>query len=98
MNDDDLYKLTDYVEELDSGDIIAIYIRWHVDPIQARRVISSFAIEEGFCDSDDIEQFGDPTHERWRKIPHPEHGSIFKRGAGRGSFPVTVMSMREWVR
>lgn len=98
MTDDDAYKLADYVSEIDSGEHIAIYLRGYLDLPQAKRVLISFAKEELGFDDDEVEQLSEPKHERWRKIPHPEHGSIFKLGFGRGSFPVTVMDFQEWSR
>lgn len=102
MTDSDLYKLTDFVSGTDCGKTIAFFIRWHVSPIQAKRVIAEFAKNEFGFDDDDIENLGEPTFERWRSIPGRDADggrmNVFKRGTGRGSFPVSVISLEDWSR
>lgn len=102
MKDDDVYKLADSVDSIENGNTIAVYIKWHVDPIQAKRVLHSFCKNELGFDDDEIENLREPKHERWRKVPSQDewgsHMMRFIKGSGPGSFPVTVIDFEDWSR
>ena len=91
------------VWSLDDTGPCAVFVRGHLDADndQIRHLMLTWAEHNYDIETDDLEIAKHVKQERWRRVPMKRSLGFDTRyvrvASGPGSFPVTVLDLREWV-